>query len=65
MSESQSTTTVSSEVPYEEMDIDEKDTYISAIDVRKRLTDFVAAPKALFMMRDPDDPSGMTFLLIL
>jgi len=32
--------------------------YISAIDVRMRLKDSVSAPKALFMVRDPDDPSG-------
>ena len=49
LSECQSTTTISSEVPYDpELDLDEKedkDTYISAIDVRKRLTDSLAAPK--------------------
>ena len=33
--------------------------YISAIDVRMRLKDSVSAPKALFMVRDPEDPSGM------
>lgn len=32
--------------------------YISAIDVRMRLKDSVSTPKAQFMVRDPDDPSG-------
>ena len=35
-----------------------QDTYISAIDVRMRLKDSVSTPKAQFMVRDPDDPSG-------
>jgi len=56
---SESTTTGSSEVLLEdETELDDKDTYISAIDVRKRLSDSLAAPKALFMVRDPDDPSA-------
>lgn len=58
LSESQSTTTGSSELHSEEIDLEEKEIYISAIDVRKRLSDSLAAPKALFMVRDPDDPSA-------
>nr|XP_047134626.1 phosphatidylinositol 4-kinase beta [Hydra vulgaris] len=57
--ESQSTTTGSSEMQLEgDCDLLEKDIYISAIDVRKRLTESLSAPKALFMVRDPDDPSA-------
>ena len=33
--------------------------YISPSDIRKRLTEYLAAPKALFMVRDPEDPSGI------
>lgn len=60
VSESHSCTTGSSEIQSEENEeeTEEKDTYISAIDVRMRLKDSVSAPKALFMVRDPEDPSA-------
>ncbi|XP_066910261.1 phosphatidylinositol 4-kinase beta-like isoform X2 [Clytia hemisphaerica] len=56
------TTTGSSEIPSEEIEEneegEEKEMYISAIDVRMRLKDSVSTPKAQFMVRDPDDPSA-------
>jgi len=55
-SEESTTTTISDN--YSEDYDPEQQQYISPSDIRKRLTDYIAAPKALFMVRDPDDPSA-------
>ncbi|XP_065068009.1 phosphatidylinositol 4-kinase beta-like isoform X2 [Rhopilema esculentum] len=55
--ESKSTTTSISDNFSEDSELEQQQ-YISPSDIRKRLTEYLAAPKALFMVRDPDDPSA-------